>query len=140
MGCDIHVYLEHRDEHGEFHQIEVNDPLSARIYTRFAFLAGVRNRANIMPLSSPRGLPFDVSDDIHAESDGWRADGHTHSWFLIEELLNFDYDQPLIFREGGRDSECTETTYRELLDDAFLPELRELQTQGVDRLIFWFDN
>jgi hypothetical protein len=143
MGCDIHVHLERRDERGRYVEIpQVPDeyPLGGRSYSRFAFLAGVRNWANIIPLSSPRGLPHDLSATVREQSDEWDIDGHSHSWLTLHELLTFDYDQPLLFREGGRDPRCTEATYRQLLDEEFLSEVRDLQASGVARVVFWFDN
>lgn len=143
MGCDIHVHLERRDDQGRYVEIPQHPydyPLGTRIYTRFAFLAGVRNWANIVPLSSPRGLPYDVSATVRQQSDDWDIDGHSHSWLTVNELLTFDYDQPLYFGEHGRDRRCTESTYRELLDDHFLQELRDIQALGATRLVFWFDN
>ena len=131
MGCDIHVHLERRDERGRFVEIpQVPDE----------YPLGVRNWANIIPLSSPCGLPHDLSATVREQSDEWDVDGHSHSRLTLHELLSFDYDQPLLFREGGRDSRCTEATYRELLDEEFLMEVRDLQAAGVARVVFWFDN
>ncbi|MEH6419902.1 hypothetical protein [Pseudomonas sp. CGJS7] len=143
MGCDIHIYLERRDETGSYVEIPdmpTNYPLGTRIYTRFAFLADVRNSFNIVPISSPRGLPYDISPKVLHESEGCEGLDHDYSWLSIDELLSFDYDQPLRFREGGRGPGCTAATYRELLDDDFLPEVRQLQALGATRLVFWFDN
>lgn len=140
MGCDIHVFPERRDADGRFHHVPNGELLDLRNYARFSFLAGVRNTANIIPLSSARGLPDDMSTHVRHEFEEWGDDGHTRSWLSLRELLEFDYDQPLAFRDGGRDSRCTEATYRELLDEDFFIELRELKALDVKRLVFWFDN
>lgn len=62
-----------------------------RNYNLFAMLADVRNDETIKPLSSPRDLPDDVSREVKRKSDKWGEDGHSHSWFLLSELLDDSY-------------------------------------------------
>lgn len=138
MAGYIRVHLERRDDTAAFVELPESDLLRARNYTRFAFLAGVSNWANIIPISPPRGLPDDASETVRQAQAKGR--GHAASWLTLDELLNFDYDRPLSFREDLRPPECTANTYRELLDDRFLSELRELQAIGAQRIVFWFDS
>lgn len=52
-----------------------------RCYEVFAHLAGVRNSHDITPISSPRGLPPGVDDDIYFGD-------HSYSWLLAKEILD----------------------------------------------------
>jgi hypothetical protein len=80
-----------------------DDPLYVhRNYDLFAILADVRNGRGFAgiqtgegfnPISEPRGLPEDLSQSIREDSDSWNADGHSHSWLLLSEVVNYDYDQ-----------------------------------------------
>lgn len=127
--------------------------LGDRNYGVFAFLAGVRNYGAIVPISKPRGLPKDVSSWVEEEADRWASDGHSRSWLSIDELLNFDYEQMTEDRRctrmknGVLNGGCTcdpgegeKMTYREYLGESFFEDLAELKKEGVDRIVFWFDN
>lgn len=68
---------------------------STRNYDLFAILADVRNGrgfAGVLtggffdPLDEPRGLPEDASSLVARQSEGWGMDGHSHSWFTLQEL------------------------------------------------------
>ena len=79
------------------------DPIATSIYGErdydlFAMLAGVQNstilvdgklQTMFVPLSRPRGLPSDVSDAV--KQDLVIENTFSHSWLLLEELLNEDY-------------------------------------------------
>jgi hypothetical protein len=45
------------------------------------------------PISEPRGLPEDVSPEAQAVSDWYAAEGHSHSWLTLAELLAYDWNQ-----------------------------------------------
>jgi len=73
-----------------------------RNYNLFAVLANVRNGrgfagcptgVSFKPISMPRGLPDDVTEYVKLDSDKWDGDGHGHSWLLLSEVLNYDYEQ-----------------------------------------------
>lgn len=73
-----------------------------RNYNLFAILANVRNGRGFAgcltgmgfnPISEPRDLPNDVTEYVKSESDKYNGDGHSHSWLLLSELLNYDYEQ-----------------------------------------------
>lgn len=102
MGCDIHLHLERLDHaKGEwvwveppeielFDDYKIRDWYSGRNYELFAALADVRNRADITPISDPRGLPQDVTSESRRESDEYGIDGHSHSWLTLRELRSLD--------------------------------------------------
>lgn len=116
MGCDIHLFTEQKidgvwksvdvwkDEYNEG-RLSVPYEKSAyhsRNYSLFAILADVRNGRGFAgiktgegftPIAEPKGLPKDVSSEVAASSDNWGADGHSHSWLTIREILDFDWNQ-----------------------------------------------
>jgi hypothetical protein len=76
-----------------------------RNYDLFAILANVRNGYGFggVPTSNgfevislPRGLPVDATDEVRAISDEWGDDGHSHSWFLLNEVIDYDYSKTII--------------------------------------------
>lgn len=75
---------------------------NGRSYDTFAILADVRNGKGFAgvktgdgfnPISQPKGLPYDVSEEVKNESDYWDGDGHSHSWISLKELQNYDWNQ-----------------------------------------------
>jgi hypothetical protein len=158
MGADIHSHVELKDESGIWRVAEWESddkwaagPFDWRSYSLFGWLADVRNYSAVTPLDQPRGLPDDVNTGLRTEFDDF-GDGHSASWFTVDELLAFDYDQQFEDRRvtrngnGGVTAEPGEgemTTYREFLGPAFfvdLDRLRALNEQAPTRIVFWFDN
>lgn len=173
MGCDIHehyeIRLNGRWEVAELHPLPDTSGLSpeeedrifeahwahplelGRDYDLFALLAGVRNTIEIEPIAVPRGLPGDLSAALQAawaEAEVWC---HHSSWLTLDELLRFDWDQPL------RDLDLSEVgvnrrldrevrTYRDLgqatgLLSRVVPYLQTRVADPADlRVVFWFDN
>lgn len=83
-----------------------------RNYALFATLADVRNSGpresmlrlfdtgwhevfndKIDPIEAPRGIPEGASDAFERMASEWGVDGHSHSWFTLQELLVFDWDE-----------------------------------------------
>lgn len=103
MGCDIYLYTEVKTVYGWRDKTlcvpsnlydsgyEYIDFWNGRNYKLFALLADVRNYEDIKPISLPRGLPADLSDGLKREFD--ELDRHSCSWYLLSELLNFDWSK-----------------------------------------------
>lgn len=149
MGCDIHIYAEVYVGDGkwvkqgaifvnpyydfakpetEFNVPKIDEPYCGRNYDLFAILADVRNGRGFAgcvtgmgftPIAMPKGLPIDVSDEIKKMSDDYGQDGHSHSFFTVKELLEYDWSEktehfgvvnPLEFKEyqtyGRPESYC----------------------------------
>lgn len=157
MGCDIHSYPERKVDgqwmacEGTFGTEKYPDvePFAWRDYSVFAFLAGVRNYSDVIPITEPRGLLDDVSQYVANEYETWGCDAHTPSWLSVAELNAFDYDKSMedrrVIRNG--DGGCTadpgdgkSMTYREFLGPFFFSDLAELNRIGAERVVFWFDN
>lgn len=73
-----------------------------RNYNLFAILADVRNGVGFAGMKTgegfniicePRGAPDDISAETAWDLHNWEADGHSHSWLTLRELLDFDWDQ-----------------------------------------------
>ena len=60
-----------------------------RNYSRFATLANVRNYGDTPYIDNPRGLPEDVTYEVKKECDEWDIDGHSHSFFTLKELIDY---------------------------------------------------
>jgi len=86
-----------------------NHPLEiGRSYDLFAILADVRNGrgfAGVLtgtgfdPISEPRGIPDDVCQEIMEETSS-DPDGHSHSWYTLKELLDYNWDAKTTIRRG----------------------------------------
>lgn len=101
------------EKYGDDPRLDMRGPwdddydLRGRNYNWFAILADVRNGSGFAgcdtgdkftPIAMPRGLPDDASPEIKRESDQWGVDGHSHSWFTLREILDYDWDSGAIQR------------------------------------------
>lgn len=114
MGTDIHIVAEHQRD-GKWHLADIDLP-EYRNYWAFAVLADVRNGYGfagfdkgdpITPISPPRGLPNDLSQELRAPPDPDDEDypdyqiwlgNHSFSWVTLKELLDYDLDAPMTLR------------------------------------------
>jgi hypothetical protein len=141
----------------------VSVPFRTRDYGLFGFLANVRNYSNCEPLDKPRGLPvgfdleggcavmneLEVVSDVHIPTNDL-ANFHSHSWFLLSELLAFDYERILWNRrirrgiDGAALAEAGEgvyQTYRDFLGQEFFDTLEIMRRLGEPnrvRVVFCF--
>lgn len=125
MGCDIHSICEVQDGAGVWAPIRrggyrrgyrvaglfgssVWNPYHFRNYDVFAILADVRNGSDFagviagggfIPIDKPRGVPSDASRYWHNTVGHWGSNGHSHSYFTLRELNNYDYAR-VIFKRG----------------------------------------
>lgn len=109
MGCDIHMRAEVLKDGkwemvGEvfegYNNAKSAEPYDGRNYELFSFLAGVRNRFDIIPISEPKGYPDDISKEVKKElEDDWGSDGHSASYLTLEELINADWKRKI--KHGG---------------------------------------
>lgn len=114
MGCDIHFYVERRelgkwvtcdtweDDDGDLHVPYQKSFYHDRNYDLFAILADVRNGRGFagvktgegfVPIADQRGIPDDACAQYKTAAESYGADGHSHSWLTVEELLQFDWTQ-----------------------------------------------
>lgn len=175
MGCDIHAFVEVRTLEGkweankrevfgldEFYKKRYEKDKTAhpnfhRNYALFAFLADVRNYSACEPLLLPRGLPDEVSQEIKNEYKRCQDGYPLASYFTLQELLDFDYDQffwdrrtkkevsPGFFREDAfatHENEGKIVTYREHVGQQYWQRVEEMKGLGEPervRMVFWFD-
>jgi len=96
-----------------------------RNYDLFAKLADVRNSDRIIPLSEPRGVPIDASYAYKLMVQEMNGDGHSHSCFTLNELLDSGID------------------WSEFSND-FLNTIEKMKKVDPDpskvRCVFFFDN
>lgn len=135
MGCDVHCYIEVKDRWGNWYLL--NQPRVQRDYGLFEKMAGVRGEIEnaIFP---PRGLPKQLSIVVTAEDAHWGVDGHSHSWFTMEEMdriekwykkyrlkYSDDYVWPVFGFLFGNGFDSKESLIEPFVDC---------------RMVFWFDN
>lgn len=176
MGCDIHMHIEYFDncyknskikpikkwrcadwfklnkyygEKGEPKYKQV--PLwEERSYNLFAILAGVRNHNDIEPISEPRGIPFNVSDEVLKDYKSWGGDAHSASYLTLQELINFvnnkqDTSRMVTFIDG---IQCLTNLIDDIKNhvesDGFIYDCDDIElgfpTLNDVRIVFWFDN
>lgn len=147
MGCDIHIWYQKQNENGEWEDVDVSPrksifgydlcPLDYRSYSLFGFLANVRNYSEIPPICEPRGWPDDVKEYLARYVEDW--DYHSHSWLTIKELMEFDYDKTFVDKEYEYD-DVVIISYRKFLGEGYFENLKILMKNGVERIVFCFDN
>jgi hypothetical protein len=130
----------------------VSPPFRTRNYGLFGVLAGVRNYSCCEPLAKPRGLPDDcdvpggcLANEIE-DLEGF----HSYSWFLLSELLSFDYERVFWNRRirRGKDGAAlaqegdgVHETYRNFLGQRYMDALDIMKGLGDPdqvRVIFCF--
>lgn len=92
MGCDIHEYLEYKEDGVWKLGPEIN---LERNYDMFAILADVRNYDGFEQIVEPRGVPADSCQEILDACAQWEGDGHSHSYLTLADILNFDWTKTI---------------------------------------------
>ena len=99
----------------------------SRNYYLFSILADVRNGGDVEPISYPKGIPRDASSGYKYSVKQWDSDGHSHSYFTLQELLDVDWN-----------------VYEKEYLENFLNVIEELKSIDPDlnkvRICFFFDN
>jgi hypothetical protein len=141
MGCDIHLHIEVKI-HGRWEHYSL--PNVPRHYRLFTKLAGVREQPGIQPISSPRGLPEDVTYLTKYDAKQLGDDGHSHSWIDAKEIAQL-VDSQKDWRYPGDD---VEIGCNDLFGWLFggtvggFDEYPDDRPEGLEdvRFVFWFDN
>lgn len=108
-----------------------------REYSLFAYLAGVRNRRNVVPISVPRGFPLDLSPEVEHEAKQHIAPGLD---FRIDQVVDFHTPSWLLVQEILLGLERVNPGYK--THDLFLMCEALAKKYGGEnvRMVFWFDN
>ena len=95
------------DEEYESNEKFTVEPYDGRNYDLFAILANVRNGYGFAgvdtgdgfkPIAMPKGVPNDASKYYKLLVKQWDGDGHAHSYFTLDELEKYDWNQKTIRR------------------------------------------
>ena len=112
----------------------------SRNYFLFSILADVRNSGDIEPIDNPRGIPDDASSGYEYAVDRW-DDGHSHSYFTLDELLNVDW---LSYRKKSAILEFQTQDDEVGWLDEFMETIQTMRSIDPDpenvRCCFFFDN
>lgn len=99
------------------------DIYDGRNYELFGILAGVRG--NITPISYPKGLPFDVTDEVKSLYESWEGCAHSASWITLDEIWDSLSDR--------------HNHSLQLIALDIIRAKRDQQAEDV-RIVFWFDS
>lgn len=77
----------------------------SRDYAMFAVLADVRNDGDYIPISEPRGLPFDVTKQALARL----SDEHSQTWLSLQDLTQYGRTETRDIRYDPATSSYVET-------------------------------
>ncbi len=142
MGCDIHLHQEVKIN-GKWQHYGTPD--IGRNYRLFALLADVRNDSGIVPISTPRGLPEDITELTKFIRDDYGTDGHSDSYIDAEEIASLKDDYEKVKYTGGDVGwrwESDKFGYFFGNDWSGFIKYPEERTKGLEdiRFVFWFDN
>lgn len=115
MGCDIHMYVEYRNDNnwrpGDYfvkdgdwaddNGFERKEIHGGRNYSLFSTLAGVRDYSEkIVPVSEPKGIPDDACRYTKKQFNEWGSDAHTPSYLTLSELKAYQDGHPVLHHSG----------------------------------------
>jgi len=110
---------------------------TSRNYALFAALANVRGHG-----PAPKGIPDDASDLALMMIDEWGEDGHSHTWFTMDEALPIFLQSKQLGDPGG----VVVKAMQNGVDNALAGLMKHFWTIGEEdqltdfRLVMWFDN
>ena len=117
-----------------------------RDYLFFGMMAGVR-RDHIAPIKEPRGIPTDVSAGVKKEREQWAGDGHTSSYYTLQELLDardktvitvgfVDLEQFKLIKIRGYPDNWTNEWYSDPILEAVMVPIEEME-RIFKLMVFW---
>lgn len=142
MGCDIHTFVEKKNEDGKWIPVQDCHPFDRRSYSLFGFLANVYNLSQSPFITDFRMFPADSLRFDEKYLDELIEDGYFGmSWVTLKELLDYNYEVIFINKREG--SKPEPVSMREFLGEGYFEELESLKKLGDSnniRIIFYFDN
>jgi len=139
MGCDIHENIEIKIGN---QWVYIGNICLYRNYALFGVLAGVRNH-DIEPVSTPKGLPNNMSKVIHDEVETYIDKDFSPENISVHEDVGFHSCSYLNIKELKVAKEIYEEYFGEDGFPEFLDEmekLNDLPFVNDVRMVFWFDN
>lgn len=162
MGCDIHLFIEHKiNDNWWCFGGEINP---GRDYGIFANLCGVRNYGEIKPITDLRGFPNDASwkavdkytlgidNDINCDCGSYCSKEQAEQWCKYGSKM---YDENRVIDPDSHSASWANSDELEKVLDickkydrgidtrwlAVLKILRHFEEAGYEsRIVFWFDN
>jgi hypothetical protein len=160
MGCDIHLFIEHKNKeypHWQGFGGEINP---GRHYGIFAKLCGVRGYGEIKPITPPRGLPEGINykvnnantlfiDDDSPDGEGCCSSEMAERW-IKEGISKRVSDHRITHPDWHSHSWVTTEELQKVLMElenvdtewkAVLKVAMYFEELGEEtRIVFWFDN
>lgn len=156
MGCDIHMFIEVKysfgnkdkwinidhhekspyfDKYDDIPEFDVIEFEGARNYLAFEQLCGVRPYTESPIISSPRGIPTDVSMFVKEHVESWNVDAHSHSFVTLEEIRTYRANLKDLSLDGLK--AIHEALEQRAIEYFLSPE--NINPQNI-RIVFFFDN
>ncbi|MBE7680814.1 hypothetical protein [Paenibacillus sp. P13VS] len=107
-----------------------------RNYNLFGILSNTRNDHDLKFISSPRGLPSDLSPELQEFAMENKDDFYDHSWLLLEEILQFNWNERFYCDSYMEYRNVKQTCYDFIFET--IPKLSALGDAKDVRVIFWF--
>ena len=125
MGTDItlHAEIKFNDEWHHYSELHIK-----RFYDLFAYMANVRNTGQIIPISSPKGLPDDITAVTRLHFKMKERDAYNMSWLSSAEakkLFSIAYTRP--------NDHCEDFGY--LFGSSYSSYIEDIQDY---RFVMWF--
>lgn len=144
MGCDIHLHIEIKIAGIEGWQ-HFSHPHVHQNYLLFSYMANVRNYDNVTPISSPKGLPPDISEVTKYcyTVDKLHYHPHSESYLDSDEIAKLDEVWESFAKEDFNNDLEHSIFQCYLFGNSFggfrrygdkVPNLQDV------RFVFWFDN
>lgn len=178
MGADIHFFIEVKEPtENVWVEAWLNEESSKyysgnRNYATFALLAGVRGKQTeindydndiVYTLNNPLfevkfGIPDDSCPEVVASFETWSYDGHSHSFFTLQDLEKIDLSQIVypkkidlasLVVDNINDTSKFPTLGKLLENNTEIMEIYNLLSKIKEdykvsseniRFIYWFDN
>ncbi len=108
---------------------------------RFYALLGINKKPlGYIPISSPRGLPEDLSSDLRKQAEKDAEFAHNPGWLSIQEILEYDWDKPVdVYTNTGLIETAARKECEEFITQ-IIPQILKYGKPEYLRCVFWFDN
>ena len=103
VGIDLWIEAERCDTDGRWRSITLSPPLYDGVDARqlaaiFTGSSDLRDGEWPEPIAPPRGLPPDLSPELHTWAAAWGRDVHTHGWATLREIADYDWNRVVVRR------------------------------------------
>jgi len=160
LGCDIHLYIEHKDPRYPGWECFGRRIFPDRDYNMFAAMAGVRNYDDVAPVSMPKGIPEGISwqvnddntlfvSDESSDCEGYCSKEKAKEWAqrgISKKVGDYrvthpDWHSHSWLNTGEYEKALNSVSVYDSEYKVILVVMKEFEKLGEEaRIVFWFDN